>query len=126
MSIIKYYVALDVKELFEDIIVNLDFSHIDCGRISFFRSRGSKSKYTIARIHGLSRIWQQALNIKPHYILEVISEKYDELNDEEKAKILIHEALHLPNSFQGGFRHHRMNIYKKKIDKLYKTYKNRQ
>ncbi len=123
MGTIKYITAHDIKEIFANIVTNLNLLHINCNKISFFRSKGSKSRYTIARIHGLPRIWQQALNFPPHYVLEVISERYDKLTLEEKEKILIHEALHIPSSFKGGFRHHKGNIDKKKVDKLHKLYK---
>ncbi|WP_309492744.1 putative metallopeptidase [Candidatus Hecatella orcuttiae] len=123
MGSIKYYAAPDVRELFENIVTKLGFSHVDCGKISFFRSQGSKSRYTVARVYGLPRIWQQALGLEPHYVLEVISERYDRLTEEEKEKTLIHEALHIPRGFQGGFRHHKGNIDKRKIDRLHKAYR---
>lgn len=123
MGVIKYYPALDVEKLFVDVVSSLGFEHIDCGKIKFFRSRGSKSKFTIARIHGLQRIWQHALGIKPHYALEVISERYDPLSAEDKEKVIIHEALHVPHGFKGGFRHHKGYITEAKVNKLHKLYR---
>ena len=123
MGVIKYYPALDVEKLFVDVVSSLGFEHIDCSKIKFFRSRGSKSKFTIARMHGLQRIWQYALGIKPHYALEVISERYDPLSAEDKEKVIIHEALHVPHGFKGGFRHHKGYITEGKVNKLHKLYK---
>lgn len=52
---------------------------------------------TVARIHGLGKIWQETLNSPPAYIIiEVISERYDRLTEEEKDKTLTHELLHIP------------------------------
>ena len=73
----------------------------------------------MARCHALSRIWQKALNIKAVYIIEVISERFDKFSEEEKTKTLIHELMHIPKSFGGGFIHHNM-VNERNIDKLYK------
>lgn len=70
------------------------------------RSKDSGSRRTIARCHALPRIMQLSLNQKPHYVIEVISERYDKLSKEEQTKILIHELMHIPLTFGGGFRAH--------------------
>jgi len=116
---IKYYEALDIKEMAERIIAELGFNHIELGGIYCFRSVGSKSKRTVARIHSLGKIWQKALNTRSSYLIEVISERYDRLSRDEKEKVLIHELLHIPQGFSGGFRPHRRHITKKKIDSLH-------
>jgi predicted metallopeptidase len=126
LGAIRYYPAPDIEKLFIGVITGLGLKYIDCSKVKFFRSRGSKSKYTIARIHGLPKIWQPALGISPHYILEVISEHYDPLSVEDKEKVIIHEALHLPYSFKGGLRHHKGYITEKKINKLHRIYKEHQ
>jgi len=120
---IRYQPAPDVEKLFGRIVAWLGFAHIDCGRVRCVRSVGSQSRYTMARIHGLPRIWQLALGVEPRYVLEVISEQYDRLDAEEKEKVLIHEALHIPHGFKGGFRHHRGNIDERKVNTLHKLYK---
>ncbi len=102
---IKYEKAEDVKKLAEDIVKTLEMKHIDMERVAFIRSRGSKTN-AIARCHGLERIWQHTLGVKAHYVIEVISEKFDKLSEEEKEKVIIHELLHIPKSFGGGFRGH--------------------
>ncbi len=102
----KYVIAHDIRELAEDVVKTLGWEHIDLGRVIFLRSYGSSSKRVVARCHGLGRIWQKALGLKPHYIIEVISENFDNLNPEEKVKTVIHELMHIPKCFGGGFRHH--------------------
>lgn len=117
---LKYIEAPDVKRLVDEIVDNLGFSHIILQFVYCYRSKGSKSKRIIARIHGLGRIWQQALGRSPTYIIEVISERYDKLSEKEKEKTIIHELLHIPMGFSGGFRPHKGYIDRKQIDNLHK------
>jgi len=88
------------------LIRNLRLSNIDPGRIFCFESAGSSSR-AIARIWSLPKIWQQALATGPGYCLEVISEKFDRLSPREQEKVLIHELLHIPQSFSGSLAPHR-------------------
>ena len=55
---LKYTEALDVKTLADEIMNYLDLFHIVPQFVYCYRSKGSKSKRTIARIHGLGRLWQ--------------------------------------------------------------------
>lgn len=77
----------------------------------------------MARLHSLPRIWQQALGLQAYYAVEVLAEKYDSLSTEEKEKILIHELLHIPKSFGGGFRHHRGWVTRRRVELLHLTLK---
>ena len=117
---LKYVEAPDVKRLVDEIVDNLDLFHVVPQFVYSYRSKGSKSKLTVARIHGLGKIWQEALLKPPAYVIEVISERYDQLNEEEKEKTLIHELLHIPKGFSGGFRPHKGYINKKKVEKLHR------
>ena len=119
---IQYFEAHDVKEIVERIISELGFNHIEINRIFCYRSVGSKSRRTIARIHSLEKLWQRALKISPGYLIEVISERYDRLSREEKEKVLIHELLHIPQGFAGGFRPHKRHITQRKIDRLHQQF----
>ena len=118
---LEYMEAPDVKRLVGEIVDSLDLFHVVPQFVYCYRSKGSKSKLTIARIHGLGRIWQEALRWPPAYVIEVISERYDKLSDEEKEKTLIHELLHIPKGFSGGFRPHKGYIDKKQIEKLHRA-----
>jgi len=118
----KYNFAIDVRDLTLDIINKLELNHIEIDQIHFIRSNGTKSRYVLARIHTLSKILQKSLNMKPNYVIEVISERYDTYSDTEKEKIIIHELLHIPNSFKGGLLPHKNIITKKIINKLHKKY----
>ncbi|RLE93902.1 MAG: metallopeptidase [Thermoprotei archaeon] len=118
---VKYYEAEDVKKMLKDIVETLGLYYIDLSRVRCVRSKGSRT-YAYARIHGLPRIWQHALKIKAHYIIEVISENFDALPKEEKIKVLIHELLHIPRSFSGGLRPHKRYIEDDIVEKLYRKY----
>jgi len=119
---VKYSEAPDVKGLVDEIIEKLDMSHVVPEAVYCYRSRGSKSRRIIARIHGFGRIWQMALGLPPAYVIEVISERYDKLSQEEKEKTVIHELLHIPHGFKGGFRPHKGYISRRKVEKLHRKY----
>ena len=118
---LKYEEAPDVKRLVDEIVDSLELFHVVPQFVYCYRSKGSKSRRTVACIHGLSRIWQEALVRPPAYVIEVISERYDRLSEEEKEKTLIHELLHIPKGFSGGFRPHRGYISRKQVEKLHRA-----
>jgi predicted metallopeptidase len=122
---IKYYEAPDIKELVELIVAKLNLSYVKVNEIYCFRSTGSQSRRTVARIHSLGKLWQMALNKSSSYLIEVISERYDRCNREEKEKVVIHELLHIPRGFAGGFRPHKGYITKHKIESLHQAFKER-
>ena len=119
---IKYLMASDVQRLVNEIIERLYLTHILPSSVYCVRSQGSRSKRIIARIHGLGKIWQKALLMAPSYIIEVISEHYDPLSQDAKEKVLIHELLHIPQGFSGGFRPHKGYINQSIVEKLHKQF----
>ncbi len=121
-TMIEYAKAPDVEKSARDIIATLQLNHLDLQRIQFYRSRGSKSRGVQARIHGLGRIWFDALQMEPNYIIEVISERFDQLESEEKDKVIIHELMHIPVGFSGGFVPHKGRITTRKVQTLYENY----
>ena len=123
-AMIRYELAGDIGAETRDILHKLQLIHVDEPRVACVRSRGSKSKRVIARCHGLSRIMQLALNEKPHYVIEVVSERFDKLNKEEQTKVLIHELMHISHSFGGGFRAHKPHVTRRKVERMYKKYVN--
>jgi predicted metallopeptidase len=116
---ISYSEAPDVKDLVVRIVAQLGFDHVNVNGIHCYRSINSKSRRTVARIHNLSKVWQRALDKPANYLIEVISERYDKLSQEEKEKVVIHELLHIPKGFSGGFRPHKGYITSRKIDALH-------
>ena len=116
---IKYREAPEIKKQVDQITEELEFFHVVPQFVFCVRSKGSKAKRTIARIHGIGKLWQEVLNIPPSYTIEVISEIYDRMSKEEKEKTLIHELLHIPGGFSGGFRPHKGYVERRIVDDLY-------
>ncbi len=102
---LRFEEAEDVRQIAEKVVRKYGLNWIDLNRVHFIRSFGSKSR-AIARCYGLPRIWQFCLKEKPRYIVEVISEKFYRLSDNEKEKVILHELLHIPKSFSGGLLNH--------------------
>ncbi len=119
--------ASDVEEKLDEIlkVVNDGFDHINQFRIISMRSYDSKA-YAYARIWNLPDIWQKALDVSTFYIIEVLSQHYDELSEEEKEKILIHELLHIPRTFSGALlphKHRGGKIDDRTVNKIHLRYK---
>lgn len=119
----RYELAPDIKELVEDIVVTLDMD-IPVERIVCMRSYGSKAN-AYARVWAMPKIWQKALGMKPRYIIEVLSEKFDDLSRWRKVEILIHELLHIPKSFGGGLLDHKRYANTRNVSQLYREYMKR-
>jgi len=117
----RYEFAPDIQKIAEEISVLL-FPHIKTGRVKCFRSYGTSSRRTIARCHTIGKIMQKAMSIPAFYVLEFLSERFDKSDKEEQTKIIIHELMHIPKSFGGGFRHHDY-VCDKKLEKNYQAYK---
>src|SRR3972149_7088409 len=117
---INWEKAPDVKKRVLHLIRELEIAWVTPSGVICFRSKGANTR-AYARIWGLSRIWQQALNLKPAYVLEVISEKYDRLSQIEQDKILLHELTHIPKNFSGSLMphiRHGKRSFHKKVDLL--------
>jgi len=102
---VDWKVAPDVKKKLHRLTTLLEIDWVTPSRIFCVRSSGTKTR-AIARIWGLGRVWQLALVQKPAYIIEVISEKYNRLREEDKDKVLLHELSHIPKNFSGALLPH--------------------
>ena len=120
---IEYERAPDIDKMAREIVEKLEMSHVDLSRVWFMRSCGSESRNTLARIHVLPRILQKALGLPSQYVIEVISEKFDGLSDDDKTRTVIHELMHIPESFGGGFRHHRPYVNRRTVENMYRRYR---
>ncbi len=116
---IKYYEAPEIKKQVDQLAQECDFFHVVPQFVFCVKSRGSKAKRTIARIHGLGKLWQGVLNMPPAYTIEVISEIYDKMSEEDKEKTLVHELMHIPGGFGGGFRPHKGYVERKMVEEVY-------
>ncbi len=117
---IEYFDAPDIEQRVDEITELLRFDHVRPGNVHCVRSRGSQAARTIARIHGLGRVWQRALGLEPTYIIEVIAERFDRLPAEGQDRTLVHELLHIPRGFGGGFRHHTGHVTEENVEVWYR------
>ena len=122
---IRYTHAPDLENLAQEIILLLEMNHVKLDRFACVRSTGSKSSRVVARLHSIPKIWEVALGIESSYVIEAIAERFDRLDQDEKEKIIIHELLHIPRSFGGGFRHHRDYVTSSRVTRLHLNLKKR-
>ncbi|MBI2043754.1 metallopeptidase [Candidatus Pacearchaeota archaeon] len=101
----KYEAAPDLQMKVDE-IARILFPHVVMERVKVFRSYGSVSRNTIARCHALGKLMQNALGVKAHYAIEFLTENFDRLSEKERTKVMVHELMHIPKSFGGGFKHH--------------------
>jgi predicted metallopeptidase len=116
----RYEPALEIEEKAREIIEKLELEHIDTENIACIRSFGSKSG-AIARCHALGKVMQKAMKRKAFYTLEFLAEKFDKMSEEDRIKTIIHELLHIPKTFGGGFKHHNY-VTEKIVNKLYQKF----
>jgi predicted metallopeptidase len=116
-----YERAGDIQDRFEDIVRTLGLRHIDVGKVVCLRSRGSSARRVIARCHGMSKVLQVALRMDAVYVLEFISERFDRLPDDDKVRTIIHEIMHIPKGFGGGFRFHD-HVTRKNVEASFNAY----
>lgn len=120
----EWFDAPDIQVRINKILKVLGLPHILSDRLIVYKSYGSTGR-AIARIWSLPRVWQQALKIEAHYIIEVISERFDRLSVNDQDRTLIHELMHIPKSFSGALVSHRgrsHQISHKTVEILYQKY----
>lgn len=107
-----------------DLIRSLELEWLSYGRIFFYRSINSKAR-AYARTWGLPKLWQRTLNVEPAYIVEVISEHFDKLDNKDQDKVLLHELTHIPHNFSGALvphTRHKKGSFHDKLDILLEQY----
>ena len=117
--------APDVAKLARQLVRHLPFAYVDVKRLVFMRSHGATSRAR-ARIWSFPRIWQMALHLPPYYVIEVLSQYYDKMNDDDKARVVIHELMHIPKNFSGALVPHRgrhKRIDHRTVETLFRLYK---
>ncbi len=114
----------DLQKRLDQIIIDLKFSHINPDFVHMYRTYGSTAR-AYARIWAFPKIFQEVLNVGPNYIIEVLSEKFDKLSEENKTKVLIHELLHIPKNFSGALAPHKNSARRidREVERLYKEIK---
>ncbi len=117
---IKYEQADDLQLITSEIAMLL-FPHVKMDSVVCLRSFGSTSRGTIARCHALGKAMQIGLNRRGFYLIEVISERFDKLSEVDRLKTLIHELMHIPKSFGGGFIFHNV-VNDNNVNEMYEKY----
>ncbi|AAK42943.1 metallopeptidase [Saccharolobus solfataricus] len=118
---IKYVRSQDGEELLRDIVITLGLDYINLDRVKVVYSYGSKTE-AIARIWAVPKIVLETFQLEPLYVIELISERFNRLSNDDKIKIMIHEILHIPFKFSGGLRAHGSKVNSREVNKLYKKY----
>lgn len=103
---IRYERADDLQARLADIVRTLGLDYIDLDKTVCLRSTGSSARRVVARCHGMSKVLQVAMGLKAFYVLEFISERFDALDERAQDETIIHEIMHIPKNFGGGFRYH--------------------
>lgn len=116
----KYVYAQDIQARMIEIVKMLKMNHVDIERIKCFRGVGSKARGVIARCHALGKLMQKAMGVEAFYAIEFLA-RFDKMPKEEQDKVIIHELMHVPKSFGGGFRHHDY-VDERNVDILYDMY----
>lgn len=117
--------APDVKKIVRIVLPRLPFDHIDQRRIICMRSMGATSRAR-ARIWSFPKIWQLALGLEAHYVIEVLSQHFDHLSPDDKVRVIIHELMHIPKNFSGALVPHRgrhARIDGRTVERLFTLYK---
>lgn len=118
----KYTFSPELQELTSEIAKTL-FPHVDMTRVKCFVSSGSSTRRTIARCHTIGKLMQKTIGVPAHYGIEFIDKTFNRLPEDEKVKVIIHELMHIPKTFGGGFRQHDF-VCEKNVKEMYKTYAN--
>lgn len=116
---------INIQNEMKQIIDSLGMDHIDDKRVFCYRTSGSKAR-AYARIWSFPKIFQEVLSIEPAYVMEIISEKFDKLDADNRKKVIIHELLHIPKNFSGSLLPHKYGYTKieKEVEVLFKRYMN--
>ena len=116
--------ASDVQKRVNGIIDVLELNHITAQNVVCMRSYKSTAR-AYARIWSLPRIWQKALGVDAHYILEVLSERFDKQSADDQDRTLVHELMHIPKTFSGALVPHSCfgkKIDRRSVEKLYRVF----
>ncbi|MFH1358780.1 MAG: putative metallopeptidase [archaeon] len=120
---IRYELAPELQETMNEIALLL-FPHVRIDSVMCIRSHGSSSRGTIARCHALGKAMMLGMGRKKSfYVIEMISKRFDKMSDKDKVKTLIHELMHIPKTFGGGFVHHDY-VHEENVEKEFQRYIN--
>ncbi|MFH0749552.1 MAG: putative metallopeptidase [Candidatus Gottesmanbacteria bacterium] len=117
--------APDIKKIVTRVLSRVPLPYIDEKRIVCMRSFSATSRAR-ARIWSFPKIWQMALAKPAHYIIEVLSQHFDHLSEDDKTRVIIHELMHIPKNFSGALVPHRgihKRIDNRTVEKLFTVFR---
>lgn len=120
----QWHSAGDIQSRLRRIIKALGLNYIDPALVRCVRVHGSRAN-ALARIWGLPPVFQDALGLRPHYVVEFMVPAFDRLPREEQDRVIIHELLHIPRTFSGGIRPERspsLDINRRTVERYYRQY----
>ncbi len=120
----QWHAAGDLFNRLRRIVRALNLGYIDVRRVTCVRVVGSRAN-ALARIWGLPPVFQDALRLRPHYVIEFMVPAFDRLPREEQDRVIIHELLHIPKTFSGGIRPERslsLSITPRAVERYYRQY----
>lgn len=116
--------AQDIHSRLRRVVRALGLGYINPARIRCVRVAGSRAN-ALARIWGLPPIFQDALRLQPHYVIEFMVPAFERLSRREQDRVIIHELLHIPRTFSGGIRPERspsLSINNRTVERYYRQY----
>jgi len=118
----SYEPAPDLRARMVEIVHTLGMEHVvfNLDKVECIRSFGSSTTRTIARCHALGKVMQMGMKTPAFYTIEFL-ERFDRMSKEDQDKTIIHEMMHIPKSFGGGFRHHDF-VCDRNVDLLYEKF----
>jgi predicted metallopeptidase len=121
-SRLNYVDAPDLQQRMVEIVKVLGMDHVRLDSVKCLRSQGSSSRGTIARCHTLGKLMQKAMGTKAFYAIEFL-EPFERMSKADQDKTIIHELMHIPKSFGGGFRHHDF-VCEENVNLLHEKFEN--
>lgn len=120
----KYEFDYTWTEKSRDIAKTLGYAYVVPEKLSVVKSWGSSTRRTIARIHSIGKVMMLGMgHEKSFYVIELISKEFDKQSGEEQIETIIHELMHIPKGYGGGFRQHHQ-VSRKNVKQEYKRYMN--
>lgn len=120
----QWHPAGDLAARLRRIVAVLGLDYIDPARVRCVRVTGSRAN-ALARIWGLPPVFQRALRLPAHYVIEFMVPAFDRLRREEQDRVIIHELLHIPRTFSGGIRPESsppLRISRRTVEQYYRQY----
>lgn len=122
----KWTPCNELQSMMERLAIGTGMAHVQTDRVFCVRGEGSKSR-AVARVWSLPRVFQECLEIEPAYVIEVITQRWDKLSEEDQERTMIHELLHIPKTFSGALVPHscfgKRVVGARQVEKLWKAYK---